>query len=120
MRKISEYKDEEALDLLADLIEPAVAIVQDKAFTEAYRAGRTATAVKLAIKNHKPQVMEILARLDNVPVAEYHCNFVTLPMRLLEVLNDEALVSVFTSPEATNTPSGSSGSVTAITGAPGE
>lgn len=107
MRKISEYRDEEALDLLADLIEPAVEIAQDKDFTAAAQEGRTATAVKLAIKNHKQQVLQILARLDGVPVEEYHCNIVTLPLRVLEVMNDETFVSVFTSPEGISTPSGS-------------
>ena len=108
MRKISEYKDEEALDLLADLIEPAAEIAQDKGLADAMREGKRAKAVKLAIKNHKPEVMQILARIDGVPVEEFHCNVITLPIRLMDILNDDDFMAVFTSPEATASPSGSS------------
>ena len=96
MKKLSEYRDEEALDLIADLLEPAVMIFADDEFASAYRAGKTLKAVKAAIKNHKRDVMEILAIMEGVPLEEYHCNILTLPMRLVEILNDEALREVFT------------------------
>lgn len=96
--KLSEYKDEQAIDLLADIIEPATEIMADaevkKMFKE--KASKVA-AIKYAIKNHKSAVMEILAALDGVPVEEYHCNVFTLPMKCLEILSDEDLISFFTS-----------------------
>lgn len=105
MKKLSEYRDEEALDLIADLVEPVAALVQDKDFAEAFD-GNKAAAVRIAIKNHKAEVLQILARLENVPVADYHCDVFTLPARLFEILTDENLLAVFTSPEAASAPSG--------------
>lgn len=97
MKRLSEYKDEQALDLLADLIEPASCIIADENVAEALKAGKRMAAVKTAIKGHKPEVMELLAVMEGVPVEEYHCNVLTVPMRLLEILNDEELMAVFTS-----------------------
>ena len=96
MKKLSEYKDEEALDLLANLIEPAIKIVRIDGFKEALENGDKLKAIKLAIAGDKSAVMEMLAVLDGVPRAEYHCNIMTLPGRILEILNDEELMVFFT------------------------
>lgn len=97
MKRLSEYKDEEALDLMADLLEPFVTILGDEEFANEYRSGKTLAAVRVAIKKHKGEVMDILARMDNTPREQYHCDILTLPMRLLDILNDENLKEVFTS-----------------------
>lgn len=96
MKKISEYRDEEALDLLADIMEPAVAILADPDVRLAFEHEHIIKAVRVAIKGHKRSVMEILARMEGVPVEEYHCNVITLPARLLEVLNDKEVLGFFT------------------------
>lgn len=88
MKKLSDFKDEQALDLLADVFEPAVKIIVDEDFTKAFDKGNRLEAVKIAIKNHKSEVMEILAAMEGVPVEEFHCNIFTLPMRLGEVISD--------------------------------
>lgn len=97
MKKLSEYKDEEALDILADLIEPVVRVFSDETIINALRGGNRPAAIKNAIKSHKQDVMEILAILEGVPVAEYHCNVLTLPAKLIELLNDDELMRLFTS-----------------------
>ena len=116
MRKLSEYKDEEALDLLADILEPAIKIFADPDFARAMMADKRMTAIKVAVKSHKHEVMEILAAMDGVPVNEYHCNVLTLPMRLLDIMNDEGLKAVFTSQVQEKKESTSSGPVTENTG----
>lgn len=97
MRRLSEYKDDEALDLLADLIEPISEIAADDAFREAMSSGKRLKAVKIAIKEHKREVKELLAAMEGVPVEDFHCNVLTVPMRLLEITNDKELFEVFTS-----------------------
>ena len=97
MKQLSEFKDEAALDLLADIIEPCITIFQDPQFVSAMRSGKTVDAVKVAIKGHKKEVIEVLASMDGVDVKEYHCNFLTLPMRLLDLFNDKELLTFFTS-----------------------
>ena len=93
--KLSEYQGEAALDLLADLIEPAGEIMSDKEIGEVFKKNRF-KAIGLAIRNHKKAVMQILAVLDGVPVEEYKCNVFSLPVKILEILNDSALVQLFT------------------------
>lgn len=103
MKKLSEYIGTEALDLLADIIEPAAAIFSDKNIAELMRGKKKMAAVSAAIKNHKQEVLEILARLNDTPVEEYECNIFSLPATLLEILNDEGLLGFFTASVRRNT-----------------
>ena len=88
MRNLKDFQDEQALDLLAEIFEPMVNIMSDNEFLVAFDNGKRLEAVKIAIKNHKEDVMLILASMDGVPVEEYHCNFFTLPVRLIEVITE--------------------------------
>ena len=96
MKKVSEYRDEDALDLLADIMEPALDIFSDAEVRTAFENERLIKVVRVAIKNHKHSVIEIMARLEGVPLEEYHCNILTLPLRLLDVINDQELLAFFT------------------------
>ena len=93
--KLSEYQGEAALDILADLIEPAGEIMTDKEIGEVFKKNRF-RAIGLAIKNHKKAAMQIMATIDGVPVEEYKCNVFTLPVKILELLNDPDIVQLFT------------------------
>ena len=112
--KLSEYQGEAALDILADLIEPAGEIMSDKEIGEAFKKNRF-KAIGLAIKNHKKAVMQIMAVLDGVPVDEYKCNVFTLPAKILELLNDPDLIQLFQYQGQTGDAK-SSGSVSGNTG----
>lgn len=113
--KLSEYKDEAALDLLVELIDPAADIFSDKEIADIMRKnGKPMEAVKLAIKNHKKSVIQILAILEGVPVEQYHCNIFTLPIALLNVLNDKDLMDFF-SLQGQNAVANFSGSATETT-----
>ena len=92
--KLSEYQGEAALDLLADLIEPAGEIMSDKEIGEVFKKNRF-KAIGMAIKNHKKAVMQILATMDGVPVDEYKCNVFSLPVKILEILNDPEMIQLF-------------------------
>ena len=93
--KLSEYQGEAALDLLADLIEPAGEIMSDKEIGEVFKKNRF-KAIGLAVRNHKKALIQIMATMDGVPVDEYKCNVFTLPVKILEILNDPELVQLFT------------------------
>lgn len=92
--KLSEYQGEAALDILADLIEPAGEIMSDKQIGDIFKENRF-KAIGLAIKNHKRAVMQILATMDGVPVEEYKCNVFSLPVKILELLNDQEMIQLF-------------------------
>ena len=93
--KLSEYQGEAALDILADLIEPVGEIMTGKEIGEVFKKNRF-KAIGMAIKNHKKAVMQIMATIDGVPVEEYKCNVFTLPVKILELLNDPDIVQLFT------------------------
>ena len=93
--KLSEYQGEAALDILADLIEPAGEIMSDKEIGDVFKENRF-KAIGLAIRNHKKAVMQIMSTMDGVPVEEYKCNVLTLPVKILELLNDPDIVQLFT------------------------
>ena len=113
--KLSDYKDDEALDLLVELIDPAAEIFSDVEIANILRNNQPAIkAVKIAIKNHKKAVIQILATLDGVDVKDYHCNVLTLPMTLLNILNDKELMNFFAS-QGQNGDAMNSGSATEST-----
>lgn len=93
--KLSEYQGEAALDILADLIDPVGEIMTDKEIGEVFKKNRF-KAIGLAIKKHKKAVIQIMATMDGVPVEEYKCNVFTLPVKILELLNDPDIVQLFT------------------------
>ena len=92
--KLSEYQGEAALDLLAGMIEPAGEIMSDKDLGEVFKENRF-KAIGMAIKNHKKAVMQIMATMDGVPVDEYKCNVFSLPVKILEILNDPEMIQLF-------------------------
>lgn len=95
--KLSDFKGEKALDILADLIVPASEVFGDKEVLNAFQSGKRLNAVKLAIKNHKTAVIEILAVLEGETPEEYaeKITIFTLPLKLLQILNDPELLQAF-------------------------
>jgi hypothetical protein len=96
MRKLSEIKGEEALDVLAEIIEPAAEIFTDEAVKKALTEGKNKLeAVKVVLKNHKKAVIAVMAALEGVAAEEYQPQLLALPAMLLEVLNDPELQKLF-------------------------
>lgn len=108
MRKLSDYQNEEALDLLADIVDPASLIMGDAEVKAALKGeNKLPRLTKAIIRNHKPELIEILARLDGVPVEEYRCNVFTLPIKVIEILNDKELLDFFSSAAEVEVPTSS-------------
>lgn len=98
MRNFSEIKNGDAIDLLADILEPAAEIFSDKAIEEAFSSGKPKIVVAKAIlKGHKSSLLEIFAAMDGVPVEEYSCNVITIVKDLITLLNDPEISSFFSS-----------------------
>ena len=97
MRKLSEYKNEEAIELLADLIEPVSIVLADAEVIDAFRTRSRLSAIGFCLKKYPKEIVDILAILEQVPREEYECNFFTAPIKLLEILNDPTLQDFFTS-----------------------
>lgn len=96
--KISDYRGEDAIELLADLIEPVSFIIGDDEFRDKARAGVAPLGLaKYVLKAHKREVLEILARIDGKDPKDYKPGIFELPSRVMELFNDEDFMSLFTS-----------------------
>ena len=105
MKRLSEYKNEAALDLLVEIMEPASELMSDSeavALLYSKKPGDRMKGVTQMIKAHERAVIAILAALDGVPVDQYECGLFTLPTRLLEILNDKELLGFFMDQQMSN------------------
>ena len=117
MRKLSEVKNDDALELIANTIEPISRILADKE-VEVFKAKakkkelRKIDIVKWVLNSHSDDVLEILAALEGEDIETFEISALEIPMMILEILNDEEIVSLFTSQGQTIT-NASSGSAMA-------
>lgn len=113
--RLSEIKGEKALDTLADIIEPLGEILTDPEIQRINKAGEPRIKmIKPAIKNHKKAVTTVLALLDGANPDNYEVNMLTLPLKMMELLNDKEIQAVFQSQSQTM-PRESFGSATVST-----
>ena len=93
---MAERTNEEALDLFADLLEPVAVLLGDKELRDIInRKEPMIRAAAAAIRNHKSEVIQILARLDGVPVEEYRVNLLALPVKVVRLLNKPEVAELF-------------------------
>lgn len=109
---MAERTNEEKLDLFADLMEPVATILGDEEVRDSFTKSTPPIRIAaLAIKKHKQEVIAILARLDGVPVSEYKVNLISIPIKLVRLLNTPEAKELFTGAELKNE-AASSGSAT--------
>lgn len=102
MRKLSEIKDDEAMDVLAEILEPASNLIGNDKFKVAIRGDKKKgikankiEAIKIAITDNREDIVKIMAILEGVPVEDFHYNLFTLPKMALDLFNDKALIDFF-------------------------
>lgn len=96
--KLSEIKGEKAIEVFADLLDPVGKILTDEDVRKLITDNAPKVEIiKTMLKNHSKEVIEMMAIIDDVPVENYEVNFATLPMKLIELFNDEAVGQLFTS-----------------------
>lgn len=93
--RLSDIKDEQALDTLAEIIEPLGEILEDTEVTTPFKDGKKIKAISVALKKHKTAVITIMAALDGKTPETYHFNIITIPAKMLEILNDPELLQAF-------------------------
>lgn len=96
MRKLSEIKGEEAIDVLAEIIVPITAIVNDDEVQAGFKEN-VAKCVSIALKKHKSEVIEILASINGKSVEETleEIDILSLPSYIIDALNEPAIQSLF-------------------------
>lgn len=103
--KITEIEGDRALDAIVDLLDPLSEISQDKELLSLINQGQKIKAVKYALTNHRKAVIEIMAILNGETVETFKFNLITLPKMVLDILNDEEIMSLFQSQDMTKTSS---------------
>ena len=98
MRSLTEIKGDDALELIADLLEPVTEITADEKVKNAYQSENIGSAIKVAIKEHKTAVIAILAALNECDVKDYNPSVAQIVKDALAVVNDRALLDLFTYP----------------------
>lgn len=115
MKKLTDYKGDEALELWADLLDPLSVILTDEAIRKVVQSGKSKMDIaKEVLKKHKKEAVKILLRIDNTPIDGL--NIITRLMALLSDIgqNDE-IKGFFGYAEQAKTESESSGSPTGNT-----
>lgn len=95
--RIETVTGEEAIDLLADLLDPITAIAQDEEIQKMSQTPHTPVLaiVKAILKRHKHEAVEILAAMDGIPAEEYKGTVFTIVKDLLALLSNPEIQSFF-------------------------
>lgn len=114
MKKLGDYKDEEAIDLWMDLLDPIGVILQDKEIGKLYKkGGKPIQMAQEIVKLHRKEATQILLRIDPTPI-----DGLNIIIRLLDIIMEfersEELKGFFGS-AGTVTEGASSGNATANT-----
>lgn len=95
--KLSEIKGERAIDAMADLLEPLSMIFADAEIQKSIESEEPKLLlIKKILKAHKREAIQIMAILDGEKPEEYDINLLKIPMKLLEIVNDPEVQSLFT------------------------
>lgn len=127
--KLSDVKGERVLDVIADIIEPIANIAEDEDASSLFRRedlpeGMTARqfatkrlkrALPPLLKKHKADVITVLASIEGVEKDEYTgtLDLLKLTKDFIELMTDQAFLTLFISPAQTDNSSGSAPGSTA-------
>ena len=109
MGRILDARGDEALDVLAELLEPVGEIAADPEISEKMKTGGGGTMLDLAkamLKNHKDAVVQIMA-IDDGKTAEEERGFLTaltIPARLIKIMSMPAVSEMLFGSATTGTP----------------
>jgi hypothetical protein len=96
MRKLSEIKGEEALDVLAEILVPITTIANDAEVRDGFETN-VAKCVSIALKKYKDEIFDILSAIDGKEKDEFieSVDLLTLPVMIVEVMNEPMVQELF-------------------------
>lgn len=92
--KLSEFKDEKAVEVVAKLLVPIGRIVSNKENAKA-RNGTQLEFASAILANNPKDVMNMLAILNDADPKTYHCTAATVIFDVMNMLSDEELIRLF-------------------------
>ena len=96
--KLSEIKNEQAIDVLGDILPSFQRIVTNEEIAK-IRSKDKYTYIELAsaiLKNCKNDILFILAALDGKTIDEYECTLVSLFKDIFNLITDPEIQDLFT------------------------
>lgn len=110
MKTLKQRKNEEAIELLADILEPATEIFTDPEITGAISNDHETLGkvVIKAVKKHAKAVVQILCAIDGIAYEEANYTAPAIISKVMEIIQDEELTGFFSSlvPTTSQTSSG--------------
>ena len=94
--KLADIKDDKAFEVLANILTPIGILAKDDEFNAA-RKKSMMDAVQYALRNHPDELKAILAYLDLQDPDTYEVTLLTLPKKIIELVNDPEVLALFPS-----------------------
>ena len=113
---LSEIRGEQALDVLANILDPISKIAVDEKFQKLVKAKDKIGCIQHILRNYKKEILFVMASLDGEDPQSYNPTLPQIPAKLLELLNDPMIKPFFES-QGRSQGDASSGSATENTGA---
>lgn len=114
--KLSEFRDEKGIEVVARLLVPIANIAKNKDVAAAKGKSMLEFASAM-LQNSKRDVMDMLAILNDTDPAEYHCSAASVLADVFNMLTDTELMQLFGLQSKT---AASSGSASESTEAPAQ
>lgn len=111
---LRNIKGEQALDTLAEILEPAADILGDEEIAKMMKANQKLKAAVRALREYKPQVIKILAAFNGEEPETYKekINVLTAPVELMRLFNEPEVVELLFQSQAQMMGATSSGPAT--------
>ena len=95
--KLADFQDNEALELLEKILDPVCTIMSDQKVTSMWKRGkRDVFLAQAVIKNHKKEIVEIIAAMHKEDPGDVHFTLPSLLKDVMDLINDPDLDAVFT------------------------
>ena len=92
--------NDDKLDLLADLMDPVSLLAEDGELMELAKNGQRKSAIQRLLRNHKPEIIEILALIEGEDPQAYRIEGPMVAVKLLAWISDnkEIIDGLFPTP----------------------
>lgn len=109
--RLSDIQGEKSFDILAELMTPLEGLSKDEELKRMIGNSSGFSLAKYLLKEHKTEVLEVMAILNETTVDKLEYNVLTLPKMVIEIITDPVLLELFQS-LSQNRDVGAFGSVT--------
>lgn len=112
--RLSDFKDEKAIEVVANLLVPIGHIVANPANKEAQSEGSMLSLASSMLKNNAADVKAMLAILNDIEPEKYTCTAATVLRDIVNMLGDPELQQLFGLQRQTLTSAGSASTISEV------